>query len=62
MKALPEKHWHQLPDNEVIERLDSNPEQGLDRSEVQEWKNAPVIWGRTPCWPTAATWHIRPPW
>ncbi len=36
MKTLLEKHWHHLPQEEVLDLLDTNPEKGLDRFEVEE--------------------------
>ena len=36
MKPLLENHWHHLPQNEVLELLDTDPEKGLDRFEVED--------------------------
>ena len=36
MKPLMEKHWHHLPRDEVLDLLDTNAKQGLDRFEVEE--------------------------
>ncbi|MCU0835199.1 MAG: cation-transporting P-type ATPase [Chromatiaceae bacterium] len=36
MQDLLEKHWHHLPDAEVLDLLDTNAERGLDRFEVSE--------------------------
>ena len=36
MKPLLEKHWHHLPENELLDLLDTDPEKGLDRFEVVE--------------------------
>ena len=36
MKPLLDKHWHHLPQEEVLDLLDSDPEKGLDRFEVEE--------------------------
>lgn len=36
MKPLLEKHWHHLPETEVLDLLDSNQEKGLDRFEVED--------------------------
>lgn len=35
MKTLLEKHWHHLPEEEVLDLLDSDQEKGLDRFEVE---------------------------
>ncbi len=36
MKSLLEKHWHHLPQEEVLDLLDTNPDKGLDRFETEE--------------------------
>jgi magnesium-transporting ATPase (P-type) len=36
MQALLEKHWHHLPQEEVLNLLDSDPEKGLDRFEAKD--------------------------
>ncbi len=36
MKPLLEKHWHHLPQDEVLDLLDSGMEKGLDRFEVEQ--------------------------
>jgi magnesium-transporting ATPase (P-type) len=36
MKPLLEKHWHHLPEEEVLDLLDSDQEKGLDRFEVED--------------------------
>ncbi len=36
MKPLLEKHWHHLPQDEVLDLLDTDPDKGLDRFEVQD--------------------------
>ena len=36
MKPLMEKHWHHLPQEEVLELLDTVLEKGLDRFEVED--------------------------
>ncbi|TNF33157.1 MAG: HAD family hydrolase, partial [Gammaproteobacteria bacterium] len=36
MKPLLEKHWHHLPQEEVLDLLDSDLEKGLDRFEVED--------------------------
>ncbi len=35
MKSVPETPWHRLPPDEVLGRLDANPQQGLEAPEVQ---------------------------
>ena len=34
MKSVPETPWHRLPPDEVLGRLDANPQQGLEAPEV----------------------------
>jgi len=36
MQTLLEKHWHHLPQDEVLDLLDADPQQGLDRFEVEK--------------------------
>lgn len=36
MKSLLEKHWHHLPQEEVLDLLDSDADKGLDRFEVED--------------------------
>lgn len=36
MKPLFEKHWHHLPDENVLDLLDSGAGRGLDRFEVRQ--------------------------
>ncbi len=36
MKPLLEKHWHHLPDTEVLDLLDTHAQHGLDRFEVEQ--------------------------
>ena len=36
MKPLLEKHWHHLPQDEVLDLLDTDAKQGLDRFEVED--------------------------
>jgi magnesium-transporting ATPase (P-type) len=36
MKPLLEKHWHHLPQEEVLDLLDTNSDKGLDRFEVED--------------------------
>jgi len=36
MKSLLQKHWHHLPQEEVLDLLDTNPDKGLDRFEVED--------------------------
>jgi magnesium-transporting ATPase (P-type) len=36
MQTLLEKHWHHLPLEEVLDLLDTDPEKGLDRFEVED--------------------------
>lgn len=36
MKSLLDKHWHHLPQEEVLDLLDTDLEKGLDRFEVEE--------------------------
>jgi len=36
MKNLLEKHWHHLPEEEVLDLLDSDAVKGLDRFEIEE--------------------------
>ena len=36
MKPLLEKHWHHLPQEEVLDLLDTDLEKGLDRFDVEE--------------------------
>ena len=35
MKTIVDKQWHHLPDGEVLELLETSPEQGLDTFEVE---------------------------
>ena len=36
MKTLLEKHWHHLPQEEVLDLLDTDPDKGLDRFEAED--------------------------
>lgn len=36
MKPLPQKHWHHLSQEEVLDLLDTNPDKGLDRFEMED--------------------------
>ena len=36
MKPLLEKHWHHLPEEEVLDLLDTDADKGLDRFEVEQ--------------------------
>jgi cation-transporting ATPase F len=36
MQTLLEKHWHHLPQEEVLDLLDTDPEKGLDRFAVED--------------------------
>ncbi len=36
MKHLLEKHWHHLPQDEVLDLLDTDSNKGLDRFEVED--------------------------
>ena len=36
MKPLLEKHWHHLPQEEVLDLLDTDPDKGLDRFELED--------------------------
>ena len=36
MQTLLEKHWHHLPQEEVLDLLDTDADKGLDRFEVEE--------------------------
>ena len=36
MKPLLQKHWHHLSQEEVLDLLDTNPDKGLDRFEMED--------------------------